>query len=89
MHRVLRGDLRRRVLVLLLGLSNLGLSGSPVLVQAGEEVVPAGRGWAVLIGIEKYRKQGVDNLVYTVNDVNQLALTLEHRGGFTRDGILT
>jgi len=45
-----------------------------------------GRSWAVLIGVEKYHR--VPGLVYTINDVRQLATTLRTRDGFAEDSIL-
>ena len=42
--------------------------------------------WGVLIGIEKYRR--ASRLRYTINDVEQLAYTLEERGGYRARNIL-
>lgn len=45
-----------------------------------------GRSWAILIGVEKYHR--VPSLVYTTNDVHQLAATLRTRDGFSEDCLL-
>jgi len=62
----------------------LGLHG-PIL---SAEAAPSGEGrqWAMLIGVEKY--QLASNLLYTVNDVDEIARTLNERGDFSEDCIL-
>ena len=57
------------------------LAGSTASAQVPEND-PHGRQWAVLIGIEKYKK--ARPLQFTINDVRQLAETLRGRGGFDR-----
>jgi len=37
---------------------------------------------------EKYRTPGVNNLIYTVNDVTPVSGTLQKRGGYSPDCIL-
>ncbi|TWT66953.1 Caspase domain protein [Posidoniimonas polymericola] len=49
-------------------------------------VASAGQQWAVLIGCEQY--QQANPLKFTVNDVKQLASTLELRGGYEKSHLL-
>jgi uncharacterized caspase-like protein len=44
------------------------------------------RPWAVLIGAEKYHR--ANQLKYTVNDVRELSLTLQRRGGYSAERVL-
>jgi len=60
---------------LLVVISGAGV-GTPLETARGEE--PSGRRWAVLIGVEKY--QHAPNLLYTINDVEELARTLQRQG---------
>ncbi len=55
----------------------------------GQEIAPSppqSISWALLIGVEKYRR--ATPLRYTVNDVKQLAATLRDRGGYPRGRML-
>jgi uncharacterized caspase-like protein len=71
----------------LLGLL-LALGGSiarPATAEPSAEA-PAGRKWALLVGIEKYQK--ANQLIYTVNDVRRIVETLTERGDYDADNIL-
>ena len=50
-------------------------------VEAGE-----GRSWAILVGAQNYHR--ATNLRFTVNDVEQLAKTLENHGSYPTESIL-
>ena len=50
------------------------------------DIAKGGRRWAILIGVDKY--QHAQHLRFTTNDVEQIARTLQQRGGFTDDCIL-
>jgi hypothetical protein len=58
-------------------------SGQPIDQSAGTQVPQQ---WAVLIGCERYVR--ANPLRYTVNDVRQIAATLNQYGGVQRDHIL-
>ena len=74
----------RLLVVVLLALTlTVELTGSRTWAQAGK---PAGRQWAVLIGVEKYQR--VTPLRYTIEDVKRLATTLEKVGSYPADCIL-
>jgi len=77
-------SVRRSRLLLAVGVLGLLLTGrwAPAAQPAGGR----GREWALLIGIEKYHR--VPQLLYTTNDVRQLATTLRKRGGYAEDCVL-
>ena len=55
-------------------------------IAAGEGKPGESKSWALLIGVEKYHR--APSLIFTVNDVRQLAQTLRARGGYAEDNIL-
>ena len=55
-------------------------------IAADESKPGASRCWALLIGVEKYHR--APSLIFTVNDVRQLAQTLRTRTGCSEDSIL-
>lgn len=62
-------------------------TSSVALAQKPDEAKPLpSRQWALLIGVQNYDK--ANPLRHTVNDVVQLAKTLQTRGGLTKDHIL-
>lgn len=61
----------------------VGCCAPPTMAKA-DDVAP--RSWAILIGAEGYHR--ATKLRFTVNDVDQLALTLRTRGGLEADSIL-
>lgn len=75
---------RRPTLAVVLTALLLGLN-APIL-SAAAAASTEGRQWAILIGVEKYHR--ASNLLYTVNDVEQIAHTLQHRGNYSEDCIL-
>ncbi len=74
------------------GLLLLGLFISDTLSQSSAQDLPfpggeaEGRQWAILIGVENYQK--ATPLTYTINDVDQLALTLRDRGGVPSERVV-
>lgn len=64
----------------------LACASSTARSAFGSEATNTARSWAVLIGVEKYHR--VPNLVYTINDVRQLATTLRTRDGFSEECLL-
>lgn len=61
-------------------------AGSAALAQTEGSKLGEAQQWALLIGVEKYEK--AHPLQFTVNDVEQLAKTLEIRGGMAKSRIL-
>jgi len=72
---------RNFIRVCLTGLVLLGLAGGVLAAEAAKA-----KSWALLIGVEKYHR--APPLMYTINDVKQLAATLRTRDGFEPDRLL-
>jgi hypothetical protein len=81
-NRPCRSRVPSRVLVGLAGV----LIGTSLGAAASAQTGPTGRQWAILVGIEKYRK--ARPLPFTTNDVRQLSETLRIRGGYSPDCLL-
>ena len=74
------------VLALLVGVAGILL---PCLgVSADDDEAPAGRKYALLVGVRNYNKDELRNLDYTENDINDLAEVLRETG-YKRVVVLT
>ena len=58
----------------------LALAAMPPLAGAGDDDAPAGRQYALLVGVRNYDKDQLRSLQYTENDVNDLAAVLKDAG---------
>lgn len=79
----------RKTLILLLSLAGIFAACSLGHARAAEEPddsQPKGTSWAILVGVEKYYT--APNLLYTLNDVQQLSDTLRRRGNYPTNQIL-
>lgn len=79
----LRCEMLRRLLVVFLPIAWLSAAPTtPAWAQTGK---PAGKQWAILIGVEQYKF--VTPLRFTMEDVKRLATTLENVGGYSKECI--
>ena len=77
---------RNRRIALLLGALLLSAAILPLL--GADDGTPAGRQYALLVGVKNYNKDELRNLDYTENDVNDLAEVLKG-AGYKRVVVLT